>query len=106
MKKILRSKTGHSGSILEMRNLGKASANLLAQIGIVDPANITELGALEVFWRVKTLGNNSVSLNLLWALEGAIADCHWTKIAQTRRSELLRALDARVDMLNKASRSK
>ena len=34
------------------------------------------------------------SLNLLYAMEGALLDCHWQDVAEARRTELLQAVEA------------
>lgn len=80
-----------------MRNLGPASAAMLVKAGIRSTDEFRSLGALECYWRVKQT-NTKVSLNLLWALVGAIENCHWTKIDADTRSALLIALDARADL--------
>ncbi len=86
-----------AGSPAQMLNLGPASTKMLANVGIYHTEQIRTLGALETYWRVKAITPNA-SLNLLWALAGAIENVHWTKISRTTRSTLLRELDARADM--------
>ena len=56
------------------------------------------VGALSAFVRVKRAGFKP-SLNLLYALEGAILDCHWQEMPDERRSELIIAADAAVALL-------
>jgi hypothetical protein len=46
------------------------------------------VGALAAYVRVKRAGFRP-SLNLLYALEGAILDCHWQDIPEARRAELI-----------------
>ena len=48
--------------------------------------------------RVKRAGFKP-SLNLLYALEGALMDCHWQEIPAERRAELLIAADAAIALL-------
>lgn len=48
--------------------------------------------------RVKRAGFRP-SLNLLYALEGALLDCHWQQLPEERRGELLVAYDAAAALL-------
>lgn len=50
------------------------------------------MGAINAYLRVKQSGANA-SLNLLWALEGAITGLHWQVVAREHRTSLLMALD-------------
>ena len=56
------------------------------------------VGALAAFVRVKRAGFKP-SLNLLYALEGAILGCHWQEIPDERRSELVLAAGDEVAKL-------
>jgi DNA transformation protein and related proteins len=91
-------------SLESLANLGPASAKMLRDAGIECVEMIRELGALETFLRVKQVAPN-VSLNLLWALVGALEDVHWTKIDADTRSALLRELDARADFATHTDRN-
>ena len=39
------------------------------------------------------------SLNLLYALEGALRDCHWQEVPEARRGELVQAAEAAIALL-------
>ncbi|QSX39736.1 TfoX/Sxy family protein [Shewanella cyperi] len=80
-------------AIVDCRNLGPKSAALLAEVGVCNLAQLRELGAINVMLRLQRLGHKP-NLNLLYALEGAITDCHWQQVARSRKGELLLALDA------------
>ena len=77
----------------KIRNVGPKSAAWLRQVGVRSGAEIIELGALEVFLKVKKAGFKP-SLNLLYALEGAVQDCHWTALSSERKGELVLAVNA------------
>src|SRR3546814_1937204 len=64
---------------LKMRNIGPKSAAWLRQVGLRTPEDLAEAGPLEAFMRVKRAGFKP-SLNLLYALEGALQDCHWKEV--------------------------
>lgn len=90
-------------SLAALANLGPASARMLRAAGIEDMATLHELGAVEAFRRVRASGA-APSLNLLWALEGAMTGRHWQDVAHTERSSLLLELDA-LDALEKRKRT-
>ena len=82
----------------KMRNIGPKSAAWLRQVGLRTRADLEAAGALEAFMRVKRAGFKP-SLNLLYALEGALLDCHWQQVPEERRSELVLAADAAIALL-------
>ena len=73
-------------------NLGPKSQQMLARAGIHTLADLQRMGAVAAYLRVKRHGGN-VSLNLLWALEGAISGLHWQDVARDHRTSLLLALE-------------
>jgi hypothetical protein len=83
---------------LKLRNIGPKSAAWLRQVGLRTEDELRAIGALEAFMRVKRAGFKP-SLNLLYALEGALLDCHWQDVPSERRSELLIAADAAIALL-------
>jgi DNA transformation protein and related proteins len=82
----------------KLRNIGPKSMAWLRQTGVRSLEDLRAVGALSAFVRVKRAGFKP-SLNLLYALEGAILDCHWQEIPDGRRSELIIAADAAVALL-------
>ncbi len=73
-------------------NLGPASVAMLNQAGILDLVTLRGLGAVRAYARVK-LTSPKASLNLLWALEGALSGRPWQEVADADRASLLMALD-------------
>ena len=55
--------------------------------------DLEAVGAVDAFMRVKRAGFRP-SLNLLYALEGALLDCHWQDVPEARRTELVAAAEA------------
>jgi len=82
----------------KLRNIGPKSAAWLRQTGIRSQEDLESVGALAAFVRVKRAGFKP-SLNLLYALEGAILGCHWQEIPDERRSELVLAAGDEVAKL-------
>ena len=62
-----------------MRNLGPRSVEWLAEVGVTTPAHLEEVGSIGAYLRVRER-QPRVSLNLLFALEGALLDVHWAKL--------------------------
>ena len=82
----------------KLRNIGPKSAAWLRQVGLRTQEDLESVGAVEAFIRVKRAGFRP-SLNLLYALEGALLDCHWQQLPEARRGELLVAYDAAAALL-------
>ncbi|WP_168210942.1 TfoX/Sxy family DNA transformation protein [Persicimonas caeni] len=80
-------------NLADARNLGPRSAEMLADAGLLDLQEVRDLGAAECFRRVRMV-HPKVSLNLLWALEGAVTDRDWRDIDDRRKRELRRAVGA------------
>ncbi|TWG89798.1 TfoX/Sxy family transcriptional regulator of competence genes [Luteimonas sp. J16] len=78
---------------LKMRNIGPKSAAWLRQVGLHTEADLVAAGAVEAFMRVRRAGFKP-SLNMLYALEGALRDCHWQEVPEARRAELVAAVEA------------
>lgn len=76
-----------------MRNLGPRSREMLAKAGIVSDAQLKAMGAVAAFIAVKRAGGKP-SLNLLWALEGALTNRDWKEVARRDRLSLLTQLEA------------
>ena len=69
-------------------NLGPRSAAMLRKAGIRDIDTLRRLGSVRAYWTVKRKGIKA-SLNLLYALEGALTKTHWAKLPREERSRLL-----------------
>ena len=82
----------------KLRNIGPKGMAWLRQTGVRSLEDLREVGALAAYVRVRRAGFKP-SLNLLYALEGAILDCHWQQIPDERRSELVLQADAAVALL-------
>lgn len=81
-----------TGELANQLNLGPKSQQMLALAGVTTLAQLQALGAVAAFSRVKRTGANA-SLNLLWALEGAILGLPWQEVARSHRTSLLLALE-------------
>ena len=79
----------------KLRNIGPKSAAWLRQVGLRTRGEIAEAGPVEAFMRIKRAGFKP-TLNLLYALEGALQDCHWQEVPEARRGELVAAAEAAI----------
>ncbi len=79
-------------NIADLPNFGPKSQQMLAQAGIKTIEQLRELGAVRAYVQVKRAGKNA-SLNLLWALEGALTGQHWQVVAKQERLRLLLELE-------------
>ena len=78
---------------IKLPNIGPKSAAWLRQVGIRSREQLVEAGTIATFIKVKRAGFRP-GLNLLYALEGAILDCHWRDVPETRRAELIQQAEA------------
>jgi len=85
---------GHfEGSLQQLPNLGPKSIQMLASAGIHSLDQLQRLGSVAAYVQVKKVAP-AASLNLLWALEGALTGLRWQDVARNHRTSLLMALDA------------
>ena len=80
----------------KVRNLGLKSAKMLAKAGIDSEIQLRRFGAAKAFLAVKRSGG-SPSLNLLWAIEGALTGRDWKEVAKNDRLRLLTQLEDAED---------
>ena len=83
---------GKTATMADLRNLGDKSQEMLAKAGIKTAAQLKKLGAVRAYARTKAVCPKA-SLNLLWALEGALSGRDWQDVAESERAGLLMALE-------------
>jgi DNA transformation protein len=79
-------------NIADLPNFGPKSQQMLAQAGIKTVEQLRKLGSVLAYLQVKRSGGNA-SLNLLWAMEGALTNQHWQVVAKQERLSLLLELE-------------
>jgi DNA transformation protein len=82
----------------KLRNVGPKSAAWLRQVGIRTQTDLETAGSVAAFIKVKRAGFRP-SLNLLYALEGALLGCHWQQVPEARRTEMLQEAEAASALL-------
>jgi DNA transformation protein and related proteins len=78
---------------VKIRNVGPKSAAWLRQVGVRTTEDLARIGPVEAFLKVKRAGFRP-SLNLLYSMAGALADCHWAELPEGQKQELLGALES------------
>ncbi|MDE1513707.1 MAG: TfoX/Sxy family DNA transformation protein [Vibrio sp.] len=73
----------------DLPNLRLATERMLKKAGIETVASLQSNGSVAAYKAIQRTHTAEVSLELLWALEGAIEGKHWSVIPQQRRDELL-----------------
>jgi DNA transformation protein and related proteins len=79
--------TSHS-ELLQLKNLGMASVNILRAVGINTYTELKHIGAVEAYRRIKARDIN-VSKVMLYALEGALLDMHWNELSPALKASLV-----------------
>ncbi|GAB1596966.1 TfoX/Sxy family protein [Lysobacter claricitrinus] len=87
----------------KLLNIGGKSAAWLRQVGLRTWDDVNAIGAVDAYLRVKRAGFKP-SLNLLYALEGALTGCHWQQVDINRRAELAAQAQAGVALLPSSRR--
>lgn len=76
-----------------LRNIGPVSAEWLQRVGIRTRSDLVAVGVVPTFLMVRQAGF-APSLNLLWALEGAIQDIDWRAVSESDQDRLRAELAA------------
>lgn len=79
--------------LARLRNLGPASARMLQDVGIHTAAQLRAVGAVAAF-RMVAMAGHRPSLNLAYAIEGALRDLHWTGLPDEVRHSIRAALQS------------
>ncbi len=77
----------------KIRNVGPKSAAWRRPVGVRTQNDLVRIGPVEAFMKVKRAGFRP-SLNLLYALAGAIEDCHWADLPEERKTALILAAES------------
>ncbi len=86
-----------NSKIAQLPNLGPASEKWLNEVGLFTLKDLERVGSVEAFLLVEEEGGRP-SLNLLWAIEGALQDMPWEMIPPEVKAELKAELEERRKM--------
>ena len=84
--------SGNGATLAEAANLGPKSVAVLERAGITSLQQLKQLGSIRAFSLAKS-AEPTVTLNLLWALEGAVLGQPWQAVAREHRGSLLLSLE-------------
>jgi DNA transformation protein len=82
---------GHN-PLLELKNLGAASVNILHAVGINTYEDLRNVGPVGVYCRIRQRGIH-VSKVMLYALQGALLDVHWNELDPDLKKRLVEEAD-------------
>lgn len=77
----------NTGEIAKLKNLGPASAEMLAKIDIYTKTDLEETGSIPAYLRLKGMGF-PVSPNLVYAIEGALTGTHRAELPKYVKERL------------------
>ena len=85
-----------SKPIENLRNLGPFMARQLAEIDVHDEAGLRALGAVEAYARLRFQMGRGMSLNALWAMDGALCGIDCRHLPDERKRMLKAQLEERT----------
>lgn len=74
--------------LIELKNLGAASVNILNTVGIRTYGDLANIGSAQAYRKIRQRGIH-VSRALLYAMEGALLDQHWKTIDPALKAHLV-----------------
>lgn len=80
--------TPKNDELIDLINLGAASVNILRAVGINTYQELSDVGAVEAYCRMKLRGIH-VSKVMLYALQGALLDSHWNDLPAEMKTKLV-----------------
>jgi len=82
----------------DLKGLGPKSEAYLSSVGINNPEELEDCGAVAAFMKMRSEGKISPSLNFLYAMIGALENRSWVDIAQNERESILMALEGFAEL--------
>ena len=93
-------------TLTSLKNIGETSAGWLESVGIKTAEDLYELGVVDAYRRVKTAYPERVTLNMLYALQGALLDLHWKEVPPEMKTALLQQVGEEVTRRRRPAKSK
>jgi DNA transformation protein len=88
--------TQSQSDLLQLKNLGAASVNILHAVGINSYEDLQSIGSVGAYSRIKNRGIH-VSKVMLYALEGALLDIHWNNLQEDIKVQLVQASEIQIE---------
>ena len=86
---MMSSKPHDSGPVSGLRNLGPASALMLAEVGIHTVGELRAIGAVKAYVRVKAVRSRGASVNLLWSMAAGLDGRGWQDVSAVEKESLI-----------------
>lgn len=83
---------GAQGDLLQLRNLGNTTVNWLRAVGIRTRQELADTGPVGAYNLIRERGFR-VSRVLLYALQAALLDMHWTELDRHLKQQLVDEAD-------------
>ncbi|MGD8175587.1 TfoX/Sxy family protein [Marinimicrobium sp. ARAG 43.8] len=80
--------TPSHSELLQLKNLGMATVNILQAVGINTREDLQQVGAVQAYRRILARDIN-VSKVMLYALQGALMDRHWNDLPSDLKRQLV-----------------
>ena len=84
-------KSSASSRLRDLPNMQLTLERMVKKAGVDDVSMFMQLGAPEVFNKVRKAYGNDVDLKLLWKFAGAIDGIHWKLLQEPRKQQLLKS---------------
>ncbi|MEZ9066620.1 TfoX/Sxy family DNA transformation protein [Vibrio atlanticus] len=84
-------KSSASRRLRNLPNMQLTLERMVKKAGVDDVSMFMQLGASEVFNKVREAYGNDVDLKLLWKFAGAIDGIHWKLLQEPRKQQLLKS---------------
>ncbi|MFT7561131.1 MAG: DNA transformation protein [Flavobacteriales bacterium] len=84
--------TSENAELLGLKNLGMASVNILQAIGIHTYQELSDVGAVDAYCKIKARGIH-VSKVMLYGLQGALMNVHWKDLSPELKNQLVDEAD-------------
>ncbi|KOE82668.1 DNA transformation protein [Vibrio alginolyticus] len=82
-------KSSASRRLRDLPNMQLTLERMVKKAGVADVETFIELGASEVFSKVRKIYGSDVDVKLLWKFAGAIEGIHWELLQEPRKRQLL-----------------
>lgn len=83
---------GRTSTLSELKNIGKVTERWLNGIGIYGEADLRRMGAVQAYQKIRA-SEASATVNLLYALQGALSGTHWNDLPLPIKETLRRQAD-------------
>lgn len=80
--------TSNCADLIGLKNLGMASVNILHAVGINSYQELSDIGAVRAYCKIKARGIH-VSKVMLYALQGALLNVHWNELSPELKQQLV-----------------